>query len=50
MKWKCDNGKCFNITEMFNVGGILNETALCSSNESFTGWYNPKYPSEDYWQ
>ncbi len=47
---KCDNGKCYNITEAFNLNGVLDKDALCRSNESFVGWHNPKYPSEDYWQ
>lgn len=42
---KCDNGKCYN-----NTLNNFDKTELCMSNQSFVGWYNPKYPSEDYWQ
>ncbi|RNA09092.1 sodium- and chloride-dependent glycine transporter 1-like [Brachionus plicatilis] len=43
---RCDSGKCFNITTL--TGSIAN----CSSNQSnldLIGWWNPTFPSQDYW-
>ncbi|RNA03671.1 sodium- and chloride-dependent neutral and basic amino acid transporter B(0+) [Brachionus plicatilis] len=43
---RCDNGQCFNITSL--TGSIAN----CSTNQSnldLVGWWNPSFPSQDYW-
>lgn len=44
---KCSNGKCYNIT-------VLNaENLTCESvDKNFTnlGWWNPNFPSQDYWK
>lgn len=44
---KCDNGQCYNITTL--TGSI----ADCSTNQSYlnpVGWWNPSFPSQDYWK
>lgn len=42
---QCDNGKCVNKTMGFN------DTELCSKNMSYpVSYWNPAYPSENYWR
>ncbi|CAF0889150.1 unnamed protein product [Brachionus calyciflorus] len=43
---KCDNGRCFNLT---TLNGSLANCSLNETNLNFLGWWNPTFPSQDYW-
>ncbi len=43
--FKCDNGHCYNLT-IFN-----DQTSNCNaSEEASIGYWNPTFPSQDYWK
>lgn len=44
--YKCDDGKCY-----LNVTDSIEEMASCDmDNKTLVGWWNPIFPSQDYWK
>jgi hypothetical protein len=45
--FKCDNGRCYNLSALSNL------TSSCDTNQTLfqsIGYWNPNFPSQDYWK